>query len=401
MLLLWDVPLNRAENYQGWSKRHPRWLNPLPDNRIYMRQGDEQYLWMECVRKKFPGVDLLYPWQLKFSTIPLSEALLTANFAIVTNEQAGIKLPDRFITNGWPTTCYHSRDWPRLTELYQREGNTLPQFVRCLRVYGRLAFLLAGDLFKSIPRILPFMWRKLKNFLRPCRYRLGRKLLHLPEGDPPPPAPVTEIPVIALGDILGERRPVVTLPVMRYEDGMLPSAEALALLAILAAERPREVLEIGTYMGHTAKLMAECVETAVIHTVDLPENFSPQDDASTLPKDDLHLIQRRIVGREFKNLPCAKRIRQHFADTATWDFLAAGHPDFFFIDGSHTYEHCLHDSEKCLAIAARPAVFLWHDCDETHPGVAKFILEWRKLGRDIRRVAGTPIAYWKHPGTPG
>jgi hypothetical protein len=169
----------------------------------------------------------------------------------------------------------------------------------------------------------------------------------------------------------------------------------MVLLSILVAESPREVLEIGTYMGHTTRQMAENLETATIHTVDLPESFSVEQDAQPYPKDDFHLINRRIVGREFKEHACASRIRQHFADTANWSFTAAGHPTFFFIDASHTYEYCKNDSEKCLALCDGRGVFLWHNCDDGHPGVVRLILEWRRQGRDIRRISGTPIAYWK------
>jgi hypothetical protein len=40
-------------------------------------------------------------------------------------------------------------------------------------------------------------------------------------------------------------------------------------------------------------------------------------------------------------------------------------------------------------------VFLWHDCDDSHPGVVRYIFECRRRGMDIKRIAGTPIAYWK------
>jgi len=40
-------------------------------------------------------------------------------------------------------------------------------------------------------------------------------------------------------------------------------------------------------------------------------------------------------------------------------------------------------------------VIPWHDCDETHPGVVRLISEWRRQGKDIKRIAGTSIAYWK------
>ncbi len=209
-----------------------------------------------------------------------------------------------------------------------------------------------------------------------------------------------QIPEIRLDDILGRRRATIRLSVARYEDGMLPSDEALALLTLLVAEAPSQVLEIGTYMGHTTRQMAENLPAATIHTVDLPEDFTAgRDPVSGLPKDDFHLIRQRVVGREFKGQPCAARIVQHFGDTATWDFRAAGQPSFYFIDGAHTYEYCKSDSEKCLLLGAGRGVFLWHDCDRDHPGVVRFVSEWRRLGRDLRRISGTALVYWKAPDT--
>lgn len=204
------------------------------------------------------------------------------------------------------------------------------------------------------------------------------------------------IPVMDLEGVLGERKCIIKLGVMRYEDGMLPFRDAIGLLSILVAESPNEVLEIGTYMGHTARAMAENLESALIHTLDLPLDFSPDHDPNRpTPKDDFHLINRRIVGREYKGQPCEKRIVQHFGDTATFDFQKIGQPTFFFVDGSHTYEYCKNDSEKCLSLCPKGATFLWHDCNETHPGVLRFLSEWRRLRRDIVRIQGTDLAYWK------
>lgn len=207
---------------------------------------------------------------------------------------------------------------------------------------------------------------------------------------------VDEIPVVSLYEVLGARRPEIRLPIRRYEDGMLPCEQAMVLLSILVVENPDEILEIGTYMGNTTRQMAENRPDAIIHTVDLPEKFSLDNDSEQgLPKDDFHLIKCRIVGREFKEHACESRITQHYADTATWNFQEAGRPTFFFIDGSHTYAYCKNDSEKCFELCDGLGVFLWHDCDKEHPGVVRFVLEWRRMGRDIKRISGTPIAYWK------
>ena len=206
----------------------------------------------------------------------------------------------------------------------------------------------------------------------------------------------SQIPVVPLDDLLGDRKCEIKLRVMKYEDGMTPYHDSLALLSLLVAENPSEVLEIGTYMGHTARAMAENLETATIHTIDLPADFSgEQAIGEVLPKNDFHLIARRDVGREFKGQPCEIRIVQHLGDTAVMDFSRVGRPTFFFIDGSHTYEYCKNDSEKCLSLCPKGGTFLWHDCYEGQPGVIKLLSEWRAYGRNISRVQGTGLAYWK------
>jgi len=250
----------------------------------------------------------------------------------------------------------------------------------------RLVRVLLGFNLISVVHLLRL---RPKQFLRACNTAFIASL-KLPSHE------LIQIPKVHLGEILGDRRPMIRLFVTRYEDGTLPSEQAMALLSILVAEAPKEVLEIGTYMGHTTRQMAENLDAATIHTVDLPESFSVERDSeSNLPKGDFQLISRRVVGREFKGQPCAIRIIQHFADTASWDFYEAGQPTFFFIDGSHTYEYCKNDSEKCFQLCKGRGVFLWHDCAEDHPGVVRFITEWRRQGRDIKRISGTPIAYWK------
>jgi hypothetical protein len=204
------------------------------------------------------------------------------------------------------------------------------------------------------------------------------------------------VPVIALGEILGSRKPPIRLAVQKYEDGILPFHEATALLSLAVAEQPREVLEIGTFMGHTTAALAENLPGSIIHTVDLPPDFQADgQEKSGQPMDDFHLIERRVVGREFKDRPLEQRIKQHFGDTAKIDFKEFGKPTFFFIDGSHTFEYCKQDSEKSFALCDGKGTFLWHDLDDSHPGVIKFALEWRALGRDIRRIEGTALGYWK------
>jgi hypothetical protein len=203
------------------------------------------------------------------------------------------------------------------------------------------------------------------------------------------------IPEIALSDVLGTRRPSIQITVQAYEDGTLVLQDMLALLSIAVAESPQELLEIGTYSGRTTRALAENLPASVVHTVDLPPDFSVENDPVTgLARDDLHLIRQRIVGREFHGRQCERRIVQHLADTAEWDYREAGRPRLFFIDGDHTYDYCKNDSEKCFALSEGTGVFLWHDCDELHPGVLRMLTEWRQKGRNVVRIAGTALAYY-------
>jgi hypothetical protein len=207
---------------------------------------------------------------------------------------------------------------------------------------------------------------------------------------------LANIPEVGLHDILAGRKPSIQISVRNYEDGILPTEHAIALLAIAVVENPTEVFEIGTFFGHTTILLAQNLKNALIHTIDLPPGFSPERDLSQeVPKDDFHLIRRRIVGREYKNQCPSERIIQHFGDTANWDFSSIKNANFFFIDGSHTYEYCKNDSEKCYRVCNGKGTFIWHDCDPGHIGVLRFLNKWQTLGRMIVRIRGTTLAYCK------
>lgn len=200
------------------------------------------------------------------------------------------------------------------------------------------------------------------------------------------------IPIVSLEQLL-DGKETISLNIGTKEDGALPYYQAIPLVSLLIKHNPSTALEIGTFLGHTTRLMAQNLPHATIHTVDLPEDFSASKDSSVINKDDFHLINRRKVGREYIGTPEADRVKQHFGDTATLDFSIAKGATFFFIDGSHTYEYCKNDSEKCFELCGGKGVFVWHDCDFSHPGVVRFVNEWRAQGRDIVRIEGTPLAY--------
>jgi len=209
-----------------------------------------------------------------------------------------------------------------------------------------------------------------------------------------PSKDMRSLPVSWIYSIL-DRKVELRLTLAAHEDGSLPVEDLVILMYLIAREKPESVLEIGTYMGHTTRAIVENSPNTLVHTLDLPPDFSPREDLVAIPKDDFHLIENRDVGREFRGIVGGDRIVQHFGDSATWDFGKASGATFFFIDGAHTYEYVKNDTTKCFEICPNGGTFLWHDVDDRHPGVVRYLAELREEGKDIVRFANSQLAYFK------
>ncbi len=208
------------------------------------------------------------------------------------------------------------------------------------------------------------------------------------------------IPEARLGDIVAWPEKIVLDP--RYIDvsGSTPLDDIVAILALAIAQRPRAVLEFGTFWGSATFNLAQNLPEATIHTIDLPpENSAAQALIEGRPVDDLHLIASRELGKAFRGTPEGQRVVQHFGDTAAYDYSVI--PDelsFFLVDGSHTYEYAKSDTLRAFALARGHATIAWHDCDASHPGVTRWLGELLDAGLPVQRVAGTVVACLKFSG---
>jgi hypothetical protein len=209
------------------------------------------------------------------------------------------------------------------------------------------------------------------------------------------------LPEIHLSEIVRNFVSINLGETYRFIDGAMPWVDLIPLVNIVHDRQPKCMLEIGTYFGHTTRVLAQNFPDMKIHTVDLPETFDESQDDSNIPKDDFHLIKKRGVGEAFRNDPSITNITQHFGDTATWDFAPAADATLFFIDGSHTYEYVRSDTEKCLALCNdqgkaqgknRRTTLLWHDCDRGHAGVVRYLAELVQAQFPIKRIGWTHLA---------
>jgi predicted O-methyltransferase YrrM len=166
------------------------------------------------------------------------------------------------------------------------------------------------------------------------------------------------LPIVTLEEIA----PVPTeFVVSRPPDwgGSMTITEISSLCHLVAARRPRKILEIGSFRGLTTLNIAMNAADAELHTLDLPPDANPANTA--FDTNDVNIITSR--GDYFyESRPEAARIFQHYGDTATFDYKEiGGEVDFCLIDAAHSYEYVRNDTAKTLPLMADGGVMLWHD----------------------------------------
>lgn len=203
--------------------------------------------------------------------------------------------------------------------------------------------------------------------------------------------PPVELPSIDLQHFFETPVPVVVeRPLGR--DGNVSLIELLVLAQIAAKRRPAAIFEIGTFDGRTTLNFAANT-VGDVFTLDLP---AAQGSHTALPLDpsDGSYIAKPQSGALFADRPQARRITQLYGDSATFDFGKwEGRIDLVFIDGAHSREYVLSDTERALRLL-RPkgGTILWHDYDAYFDGVTTAINEIARRGLDIRRIEGTSLA---------
>lgn len=179
-------------------------------------------------------------------------------------------------------------------------------------------------------------------------------------------------PAELLDLVEGFRLGRVTIPAWQVR------SELEQLLAALARERPRTVLEIGTALGGTLFCFSRVVEPdARLVTVDLPAGRFG---------GGYHPARKRLYERFARE---SQEIRPLLGDSHDRETLArveealGGRPvDFLFVDGDHEYEGVRTDFELYGPLVRPGGLIAFHDIVAGNPelvgGVPEF---WRELKR--------------------
>jgi Methyltransferase domain len=165
----------------------------------------------------------------------------------------------------------------------------------------------------------------------------------------------------------------------------------LAFLSSLARRLgARSVFEIGTFTGLTALTIAMNCPEAVVHTLDLPATAQP---ALTIDPGDANYLTSAARIRVFEGRQEAARIIQHEGDSAQFDYSALNEQfDLVYIDGSHSYEYVVKDSQAAFSIVSSRGAIVWDDYSRTWPDIVRYLNE--RVDLKLYRVPETRLVAW-------
>lgn len=156
----------------------------------------------------------------------------------------------------------------------------------------------------------------------------------------------------------------------------------------------RRMFEVGTFRGYTTYHLAlNSADEAQVYTLDLPAS---ELASARLEITDVALIEKPFSGEWFLDTPLAAKITQLLGDSAAFDYTDyQGQMDLVFVDGAHSYEYAMADSQTARRLLAPDGVILWHDYP-TYPGVWACLedLSRQWAGRFVR-IEGTALVLWQ------
>lgn len=119
-----------------------------------------------------------------------------------------------------------------------------------------------------------------------------------------------------------------------------PLIDVYILIKAVMGFNSKRVLELGSYRGDTARLIAENTPDDVrICTVDIhPEH-----------------------GAAYKDLPLARRIDRKVGAITPQLFAPGEKYDFIFVDANHDYRSAMNDTAVAFSVLSEQGVIFWHD----------------------------------------
>ena len=160
-------------------------------------------------------------------------------------------------------------------------------------------------------------------------------------------------------------------------DWSTPMHDVVMLLKIVLNAQPSRLMEVGSFRGYTALLMAQHMhEGAALVTVDRAPDH----------------------GEAYRDSPEAAQIERRVGETSPEMFAGDQDQsyDLIFLDAGHFYEEVRYDTELLLPLLADDGYLVWHDYANwgyftRHNGVPEYLNELA-ASLPIAHIAGTGMA---------
>lgn len=215
--------------------------------------------------------------------------------------------------------------------------------------------------------------------------------------------------------ILEERGTDATMlqvPIPPSQIGSTPVFDAVMLAVLIRIMDSKNVLEFGTYIGYSTRLILENASPSTkVSTIDLPQGAFA--GASVLTTSELELHQNQNANdeylREMQFAEGARYLRgleKHQTDRLlqirsnslelTESFLRRMSKDgfdFVFIDGGHDQKTIESDTNLAMSVASTPSLIVWHDYGSLIHTTVTTYLNAQARHQAIYTIKGTLLAF--------
>ena len=262
--------------------------------------------------------------------------------------------------------------------------NDLPAFLRrYVQSLAGCAYLFAGG----------FLLQRHRSLLYSLCLHFGFEK----ETADPNAKPAPTVPAIPASQFVADE---TTVHLSRIADvaGNITPAELMLICAFVRQRQPAACFEIGTFDGRTTQnVAANQPDAATCYTLDLPPS-GIENAALPLASGDAAYIDKPASGARISTQPRSAKIVQLYGDSATFDFSPYhGKIDLMFVDGSHSYEYVLSDTEAAWKMVKPGGLILWHDYDSRWwPGVTRALNQLQSQDprfRNLRHVQNTALCF--------
>lgn len=232
---------------------------------------------------------------------------------------------------------------------------------------------------------------------RPLLYALCKHFGFEKETEDPNATPAPTVPIVSAADLIRDET-AVTLSRLADVAGNVTPTELMLIAALVRQRQPAVCFEIGTFDGRTTENMAaNQPDDGKCYTLDLPPDGA---DKAALPlaSGDVTYIQKPVSGARISAQAKSGKIVQLFGDSGTYDFSPYdGKVDVMFVDGAHSYEYVLSDTEAAYRMVKPGGLVLWHDYDSRwFPGVTRALNQLQAQDarfQGIRHIENTALCF--------